>query len=124
MVSGFVTSPEDHDRICLEDARPISMASKLLMSIKAGAFVGSWSWSRLLGVAGVVEVVGVGGERVVRHPEVPLGDDLVRLVVGGEVAVALGLLRLLGVLGGDRGVRRGGALLVGHRVAGAHAGEV
>src|SRR5215213_1682424 len=33
MVSGFVTSPLDHERICFEDARPISMASKLLMSI-------------------------------------------------------------------------------------------
>src|SRR4051795_9977383 len=33
MVSGFVTSPELQLRICLEDARPISMASKLLMSI-------------------------------------------------------------------------------------------
>src|SRR5215203_4395478 len=37
MVSGLVTSPLDHDRICLEDARPISMASKLLMSIKVGS---------------------------------------------------------------------------------------
>src|SRR5438270_4579542 len=34
MVSGLVTSPELQERICLEDARPISMASKLLMSIK------------------------------------------------------------------------------------------
>src|SRR5436190_24224985 len=34
MVSGFVTSPELQERICLEEARPISMASKLLMSIK------------------------------------------------------------------------------------------
>jgi hypothetical protein len=33
MVSGFVTSPDDHARICLEDASPISIASKLLMSI-------------------------------------------------------------------------------------------
>jgi hypothetical protein len=30
-----VTSPEDQPRICLDDARPISMASKLLMSIMA-----------------------------------------------------------------------------------------
>src|SRR5213592_3345205 len=34
MVSGLVTSPELQERICLEEARPISMASKLLMSIK------------------------------------------------------------------------------------------
>ena len=33
MVSGFVTSPELQERICLEEASPISMASKLLMSI-------------------------------------------------------------------------------------------
>src|SRR5215217_8303192 len=33
MVSGLVTSPEDQDRICLDDASPILMASKLLMSI-------------------------------------------------------------------------------------------
>jgi len=34
MVSGFVTSPELQARICLEEARPISIASKLLMSSK------------------------------------------------------------------------------------------
>jgi hypothetical protein len=33
MVSGFVTSPELQLRICFEEARPISIASKLLMSI-------------------------------------------------------------------------------------------
>src|SRR5215207_6670411 len=33
MVSGFVTSPELQERICFEEARPISIASKLLMSI-------------------------------------------------------------------------------------------
>src|SRR3954454_15867933 len=33
MVSGFVTSPDDHSRICLGDARPIRMASKSLISI-------------------------------------------------------------------------------------------
>jgi hypothetical protein len=36
MVSGFVTSPEDQDRICFEEARPIEMVSKLLMSIMSG----------------------------------------------------------------------------------------
>src|SRR5918996_4247416 len=35
MVSGFVTSPLDQDRICLLDASPILMASKLLMSINS-----------------------------------------------------------------------------------------
>jgi hypothetical protein len=34
MVSGFVTSPDDQLLICLEEARLISIASKLLMSIK------------------------------------------------------------------------------------------
>ena len=34
MVSGLVTSPLDQDRICFEDASPILIASKLLMSIK------------------------------------------------------------------------------------------
>src|SRR5262249_16926890 len=33
MVSGFVTSPEDQSRICFEDARPMRIASKSLMSI-------------------------------------------------------------------------------------------
>src|SRR2546423_3457409 len=33
MVSGLVTSPLDHERICFEEARPMLMASKLLMSI-------------------------------------------------------------------------------------------
>src|SRR2546423_3117705 len=35
MVSGLVTSPEDQSRICLDDARPIRIASNSLMSIKA-----------------------------------------------------------------------------------------
>jgi hypothetical protein len=35
IVSGFVTSPDDQSLICLLDARPIRIASKLLMSIKA-----------------------------------------------------------------------------------------
>src|SRR3954465_7047912 len=51
MVSGFVTSPELQLRICLEDARPISMASKLLMSIMQ--LLG------LLAVAGGLDVAGV-----------------------------------------------------------------
>src|SRR3954471_19151777 len=51
MVSGFVTSPELQLRICLEDARPISMASKLLMSITL--LLG------LLAVDGGLDVAGV-----------------------------------------------------------------
>src|ERR671936_2290976 len=35
MVSGFVTSPDDQSRICLDDASPMRIASKSLMSIKA-----------------------------------------------------------------------------------------
>src|SRR6185437_13953906 len=35
MVSGFVTSPDDQSRICFDDASPIRIASKSLMSIKA-----------------------------------------------------------------------------------------
>src|SRR5919202_5800146 len=34
MVSGFVTSPDDQSRICLDDASPMRIASKSLMSIK------------------------------------------------------------------------------------------
>ncbi len=34
-----LASPELQERICLEEARPISMASKLLMSIKS---IPSW----------------------------------------------------------------------------------
>src|SRR4051812_10513971 len=115
MVSGLVTSPEDHDRICLEDASPISMASKLLMSIKALAFVRSWSC--LLGVV-AHDVLRVGRDRVVGHAQVAGLDDLVRLVVLGE-ADGLGLLGLLGVLvvvGGRGRVSGVRALLVGHRV--------
>jgi hypothetical protein len=37
IVSGFVTSPLDHERICRDEARPMLMASKLLMSIKSGS---------------------------------------------------------------------------------------
>src|SRR3954470_5514738 len=34
MVSGLVTSPDDQSRICFEDASPMRIASKSLMSIK------------------------------------------------------------------------------------------
>src|ERR1700722_12604420 len=34
MVSGFLTSPNDHARICSGDARPMRIASKLLTSIR------------------------------------------------------------------------------------------
>jgi hypothetical protein len=33
IVSGLVTSPEDQSRICFDEARPILIASKSLMSI-------------------------------------------------------------------------------------------
>src|SRR5919197_404168 len=39
MVSGLVTSPLDHERICFEEARPMEIASKLLMSIIGSASV-------------------------------------------------------------------------------------
>src|ERR1700739_99846 len=60
MVSGFVTSPELQLRICLEDARLISMASKLLMSIMG---------VKLLSVA--VVKLGCGGAAVCARPERP-----------------------------------------------------
>src|ERR1700691_2170858 len=34
MVSGFLTSPNDHARICSGDARPMRIASKLLTSMR------------------------------------------------------------------------------------------
>src|SRR5215208_3913658 len=105
MVSGFVTSPLDHERICFEDARPISMASKLLISITGvplllvgGLAVGD----DLDGVLDVFRVRcgGVGG-----HAGLARLHDLLFLLVGGLAGVAR---RLVG----------GGA------VAGANAGEV
>src|ERR687893_101781 len=69
MVSGLVTSPEDQDRICFEDASPISIASKLLMSI--------------MGLLLFLRVLRVRRDRVVRHSEIALEHDLVRLVVLG-----------------------------------------
>src|SRR5215211_1070252 len=38
MVSGFVTSPDDQSRICFDEARPMRIASKSLMSIKVTPF--------------------------------------------------------------------------------------
>src|SRR3954464_5691783 len=49
MVSGFVTSPDDHSRICLGDASPMRIASKSLMSINVMPFVQK-SCSSLLGL--------------------------------------------------------------------------
>src|SRR3954451_24151454 len=95
MVSGFVTSPELQARICFEDARPISMASKLLMSIM-----------RLLGL------VRLGGD--VAEVDVCVCVDV------GVLEGLGGLVRRAGV-----GVVGGLGLLVGRvAVRRAHAAEV
>src|SRR3954471_10328560 len=105
MVSGLVTSPELQLRICLLEARPISMASKLLMSINS---------------------VPVLCRREARQ-----GRPGSRLGLLGRLQVQVGGLDLLfrgGVAGGrGLGVRVVLALdvLVGRAaVGGAHAGEV
>src|SRR6266487_5575214 len=76
MVSGFVTSPELQLRICLEDARPISMASKLLMSITC-------LLSLLAVHGGRLDVAGVGLVFVCRHALCALFDLGVLGLVGG-----------------------------------------
>src|SRR5918997_6063093 len=88
MVSGFVTSPLDQERICLEDARPISMASKLLMSITGvplllvgGVAVGNH-------FDGVLDVLRVRRGGVVGHADLALFHDLFLLLVGGLAGVA------------------------------------
>src|SRR5918997_7155955 len=88
MVSGFVTSPLDHERICLEDARPISIASKLLMSITGVSLIlvgGVAVGDDLDGVLDVLRVrrVGVGG-----HSGLPRFHRLLFLLVGGLAGVA------------------------------------
>src|ERR671933_2215813 len=95
MVSGFVTSPLDHERICLEDARPISIASKLLMSIKAVS-------SLLVGLAGLGEDLLVAFQDLRLHG---LADVLVRVVAGGALLALLDheLLGLVGRVGGSVG---------------------
>src|SRR5215218_6021092 len=97
MVSGLVTSPEDQDRICLDDARPISIASKLLMSIKGfSAFSLGPVLLVLGGLAGLREDLLVAHQR----PGVDgVGDVLVARVAGGA-ALALGHLLLLRLVGG------------------------
>src|SRR6478609_4704273 len=52
MVSGLITSPELQLRICLEEARLISMASKLFMSI-------IWLWLSIAGESGMWCCAGV-----------------------------------------------------------------
>src|SRR4051812_7346696 len=112
MVSGLVTSPEDHPRICLLDASPISMASKLLMSIMK--FLGWWSYGEFSRRAsGLVLHDDVLGEVA----EVDLGVDFeVRgLVLGHGLGLVVGHVGVVGALDG----------LVGRlTVAGADAGQV
>ena len=72
MVSGLVTSPEDQDRICLDDASPILMASKLLM------IESMWSRFSLLDHFGVLLGLGLVG-----LPAVALGLDLLLALVRG-----------------------------------------
>src|SRR4051812_36721715 len=85
MVSGLVTSPELQLRICFEEARPISMASKLLMSINACLCSkrGGFAQSSVGSVAGLFGR-GLGGFQ-------GLGVD------GLGVALAI---RRIGVVGG------------------------
>src|SRR5436305_9098821 len=92
MVSGFVTSPELQDRICFEEASPMLIASKLLMSIKV----------KSLGQSGRCAVRG--GRELASRLSLRL-DVLSVLFLGrlvGLAAFALGLdgvLRLVGGLG-------------------------
>src|SRR5436190_13349433 len=123
MVSGLVTSPELQERICLEEARPISMASKLLMSIKESSVLGSrFSGSQGLALGPVLllvlgELFGLGlGLGVALLVALGLALDVLvgRLAVGGadageidaelfggpqEVVVLLAQLGALALLG-------------------------
>ena len=77
MVSGLVTSPELQERTCLDEARPISIASKLLMSIKViPCFVEAFSGLGLSGLGLLGYTFGLAFRDVrVEH----------RILVGGEV---------------------------------------
>src|SRR5919199_199138 len=116
MVSGLVTSPEDQERICFEEARPMLIASKLLMSIKlrqrskvwrregwtvdgAQWTGGAWSFCPLSPVHSIYadSCLALGFHvvslllfrRFVRLPPVALGLDLVLGLVfrvGGRLA--------------------------------------
>src|SRR5918997_3184866 len=112
MVSGLVTSPEDQDRICLDDARPISIASKLLMSIKGfSAFSLGPVLLVLGGLAGLREDLLVARQRL----WVDGVRDVLVAGVAGRPGLALGHGLPLGLVG--RAVAVGGP-------AGADAGEV
>src|ERR1700744_2595927 len=68
MVSGLVTSPELQERICLLEARPISIASKLFMSIKVNPYGLKYrgaGWRR--GAASSRRVFGGGHTRDEAH---------------------------------------------------------
>src|SRR5919108_4332786 len=75
MVSGFVTSPWLQLRIFFEEARPISMASKLLMSICPSGSL--FLYLRLFLGAGAVRAAALS-----------LGDHLLLALVGRTGAVA------------------------------------
>src|ERR687893_230969 len=112
MVSGFVTSPDDQSRICFDDARPMRMASKSLMSIKVASpllfFASSSGWSlfdfhvrQLADVAErpdlVFDLLACGLDR--RQLDV---RKVVELLVGRQRQLAVlvdTLLPLLGLLG-------------------------
>src|SRR3954453_2632611 len=101
MVSGFVTSPELQARICLEEARPISMASKLLMSIKVRLPSCQWGEAEADGGCRVgrsplrLRLLGLGlGLGVVlgdlELPDVDVGVEVDVLEAVGGLAVLLG----------------------------------
>src|SRR4029079_10221598 len=110
MVSGLVTSPDDHSRICLGEARPMRIASKSLMSINGcsphSSSVGTAKWRDGGGSRSFLDLVqrqllGLGVE--LGFVEL-LSEHLV--VGGGQLAVLIDavapLLQLLslGVAGG------------------------
>src|SRR3954451_11346485 len=85
IVSGFVTSPLDHERICFEDASPISIASELLMSITGVPFLLVAGG----GGGGVLDVLSVGRVGVGGHAGRALLDLFLLGLVGRGIAVAL-----------------------------------
>src|SRR5436190_20176076 len=97
MVSGLVTSPEDHSRICFAEARPIRIASKSLMSINASAPVHAerWWWYAASFLAALFDELEVGDV-----PEAALAL-LVLLVLGLGREVVLDQLLAKELVVGD-----------------------
>src|SRR4051812_15152174 len=103
MVSGLVTSPDDQSLICFDDASPMRIASKSLMSITVvlRLFLLQSSWRSVFEVDGLDVLERADGSVFVLEDEAavePERVDVLEGLVGRKRQVAVGVDAVLALL--------------------------